>query len=65
MEKLLTPQEVADATGLTVRALAQMRYLGTGIPYRRLSARTIRYAESDVIAFVNAVRRTGTRESVA
>ena len=30
MEKLLTPLEVAEITGLSIGALAQMRYMGTG-----------------------------------
>jgi hypothetical protein len=62
MEKLLSPAEVADITGLTTGTLAQMRYLGTGPAYRRLSAKTIRYSVSDVESFVASARRVSTRE---
>lgn len=60
IEKLLKPESVAEITGLTEQALAQMRYRGTGPIYRALSARTIRYRESDVLAWIEASARTQT-----
>lgn len=60
IEKLLTPKDVSSITGLTVQALAQMRYRGTGPVYRQLSARAIRYREADVQAWIDASARTIT-----
>ena len=64
MEKLLTPLEVSDITGLSVGALATMRYVGNGPAFRRLSAKAIRYAPSDVEAFIESARRTQTGEQI-
>lgn len=60
MEKLLTPQEVAPMLGITVGALAQLRYAGKGPAYKRLSPRAIRYTEADVDAWVESSTRTCT-----
>jgi len=60
MEKLLTPQEVAPMLGITVGALAQLRYEGKGPAYKRLSPRAIRYTEADVESWVESRTRTGT-----
>ena len=62
MEVLLTPKAVSEITGVSVPALAQMRYRGTGPVYRALSARTIRYREADVQAWIDASARTQTGE---
>ncbi|GGL88569.1 hypothetical protein GCM10009706_29030 [Curtobacterium citreum] len=60
MESLLTPKQVGEIAGVTEPALAQMRYRGTGPVYRQLSARTIRYREADVQAWIDASARTQT-----
>ena len=60
MERLLTPSEVGEITGMSTQALAQQRYRGTGPVYRALSARTIRYSDSDVLAWIEASARTQT-----
>jgi len=65
MEKLLTPMEVAEITGLSIGHLAQFRYQGTGPAYRRLSAKAIRYTASDVQEFIDQSRRTQTGQAVA
>lgn len=65
MEKLLTPLEVAEITGLSIGALAQMRYTGTGPAYRRLSPKSIRYVPTDIEEFIAGARRTQTGQAVA
>lgn len=60
MEKLLTPQEVAPMLGMSVAALAQLRYTGKGPAYKALTPRKIRYTESDVADWVQSSTRTGT-----
>ncbi|MCS5511339.1 helix-turn-helix domain-containing protein [Curtobacterium flaccumfaciens pv. betae] len=62
MDILLTPKAVGEITGLSEAALAQMRYRGSGPVYRALSARTIRYREADVQAWIDASARTQTGE---
>jgi predicted DNA-binding transcriptional regulator AlpA len=61
-DRLLTPAQVSEWTGLSVDALAQQRFRGTGPRYRALTAKTIRYLESDVQAFIEASARTSTAE---
>ncbi|WP_412168793.1 helix-turn-helix transcriptional regulator [Curtobacterium flaccumfaciens pv. flaccumfaciens] len=60
MEVLLTPKAVSEIAGVSVAALAQMRYRGTGPVYRALTARTIRYREADVQAWIEASARKQT-----
>ncbi|TCL80183.1 MULTISPECIES: helix-turn-helix domain-containing protein [unclassified Rathayibacter] len=64
MEKLMSPEEVSEITGLTVSSLKNLRYRGTGPAYRRMSSRVIRYAESDVAAYIESARRTQTGQAV-
>lgn len=59
-EVLLTDEQVSAWTGISRGALRQLRYLGEGPRYRRLTPKTIRYLESDVSAWIEAAR-TGTR----
>lgn len=59
-ERLLSPQEVSDWTGLTTGNLAQLRYAGGGPKYLAPTPRTIRYRESDVQAWLDASERTST-----
>lgn len=61
-EVLLSPQEVSEWTGISVGQLANLRYLGTGAKYRALTAKHIRYAESDVQDWIDASTRTGTSD---
>lgn len=55
-ESLLTPAQVADMTGLTTGALAQLRYLNRGPDFYRLGPRTIRYARSEVQEWIHQSR---------
>ena len=55
-ETLLTPAQVAEMTGLTTGALAQLRYLNRGPDFYRLGPRTIRYARSEVQEWIRESR---------
>ena len=59
MKTLLTPAQVAELTGMSTGALAQLRYLGRGPAYFRLGPRTIRYELAEVLAWIEA-RRAST-----
>ena len=46
--RLLTPEDVADVTGLSVETLAQWRSQKRGIPYVKISRNCVRYRRSDL-----------------
>lgn len=50
---LMTPEEVAAYTGMSVQALAMLRYRGKGPKCLRPSQRVIRYRKHDVDTWVN------------
>jgi hypothetical protein len=54
--RLLAPGEVATLFGVTEGCLARWRSQGKSPAYHRIHGR-IRYAESDVQAFLDGVRR--------
>lgn len=62
-EDFIQPAAVAEMTGLTTAALAQLRYLGTGPRFYKPTPRTVLYRRSEVLAWVeaSAQTRTGTR----
>ena len=47
-EQLLTPAQAGDLLAMTTGALAQLRYLGTGPKFVRVSGRSIRYRPQDL-----------------
>ena len=47
-QRLLTPEQVADLTGLSTETLAQWRSQRRGIPYVKISRNCVRYRESDL-----------------
>jgi excisionase family DNA binding protein len=47
IDKLLTPAEVAELTGLSVETLAQWRSQRRGIPFVKISRNCVRYRQSD------------------
>lgn len=53
-EKLLTPAEFADLTGLKRQTLRKMRMAGRGPTFVTLSARCVRYPESKVAEWIAA-----------
>ena len=59
MERLVAPADLAEQFAVTVGQLAQMRYLGTGPEYVKVGTR-VRYAPSDVQAWLDAQRRART-----
>ncbi len=52
----LNEVEVAEITGRAVTTLRNDRHLRRGIPYLKISARTVRYKITDVINFMEARR---------
>ena len=59
MERLVAPADLAEKLSVTIGQLAQMRYLGTGPEYVKVGTR-VRYAPSDVQAWLDAQRRART-----
>lgn len=59
MERLIAPADLAEQLSVTIGQLAQMRYLGTGPEYVKVGTR-VRYAPSDVQAWLDAQRRART-----
>lgn len=53
--RYLTPVEAGDYLGLSRGTLANMRSMGTGPSYVR-RGRIVRYAEGDLVAFLEAGR---------
>ena len=47
LDRLLTPADVAELTGLSVETLAQWRSQRRGIPYVKLARNCVRYRQSD------------------
>jgi predicted DNA-binding transcriptional regulator AlpA len=61
--ELLTPKEVSEWTGISVAALAQLRYLGTGPRFVKPTAKTVLYIREHVESWLlECVQiRTGER----
>ena len=55
MSNLLTPEEVAEVTGLSKGTLAQWRSQKRGIPYLKIG-RVVRYDPSEVQAYLERCR---------
>lgn len=62
MQTLLTPAEVSEWTGLTIGALAQLRYKGTGPKFVKMTPRTVRYFRADVQRWLEDSVRSSTAE---
>ncbi len=52
--RLLTPDQVAAFTGLSVETLAQWRSQRRGIPFLKLSRNCVRYRQCDLDAWLDA-----------
>ncbi|MGH9344511.1 MAG: helix-turn-helix transcriptional regulator [Terriglobia bacterium] len=46
--RLLTPEDVADVTGLSTETLAQWRSQRRGIPFIKISRNCVRYRQQDL-----------------
>ncbi|MFE7719590.1 helix-turn-helix transcriptional regulator [Nocardia rhizosphaerihabitans] len=57
---LATPREVAAYTGLTEPALAQLRYLGRGPKFLKITGRHVRYRWEDIEAWLESSTRQST-----
>ncbi|ANJ25720.1 hypothetical protein ATC03_02020 [Agromyces aureus] len=57
---LLTPREVSEWTGLSMGALAQLRYKGLGPSFIKLTPKTVRYIPEQVEAWIEESVRTQT-----
>jgi predicted DNA-binding transcriptional regulator AlpA len=54
----LNEKEVAAITGRAVSTLRNERFMRKGLPYLKIGGRSIRYKNSDVIAFMEGRRIT-------
>jgi len=57
-KRYLNEKEVAAITGRAISTLRNERFMRKGIPYYKVSQRTIRYKTEDVIAFMEGRRIT-------
>ena len=61
MEKeFIQPEAVSEITGLSVGALAQLRYTGQGPRFYKPTKRTVLYKRHEVIEWVESTARTRT-----
>lgn len=59
----IDPDTASDIAGLSVAALAQLRYRGDGPRFYKPTARTVRYKRSEVIAWIEGSARTSTNRT--
>jgi len=59
-EEFIHPVDVAEITGLTVAALAQLRYLGKGPRFYKPTPRKVLYRRHEVIEWVEASAQSRT-----
>ena len=63
--ELLTPEQAGQILSMSSHSLAQMRYVGNGPAYVKISAKTIRYRRTDLEAWLQARTRTRTRAAAS
>ena len=59
-QQLMTIPEVAAYTRMTKGALANLRYIGAGPAYLKLTAKSLVYRRDTIDAWLDAAERTGT-----
>lgn len=59
-DPLWTPQQAGEYLTLSVPALAQLRYMGTGPRYIKLTAKAVRYRKTDIDQWVEDRARDRT-----
>lgn len=52
--EFIQPSEVVDLTGLSLAALAQLRYHGNGPRFYKPTPRTVLYKREEVLAWIEA-----------
>lgn len=60
--QLLTPAAAGAQLGLTAAALARLRYTGGGPAFIKLTAKAVRYQQSDLDAWIAGKKRANTRD---
>jgi predicted DNA-binding transcriptional regulator AlpA len=53
LPRLLTAEDIAEITGLSVETLAQWRSQRRGIPFLKISRNVVRYRQSDLDAWLS------------
>ncbi|NNC12830.1 hypothetical protein HII28_13195 [Planctomonas sp. JC2975] len=56
----MQPAEVEEITGISIGALAQLRYHGAGPRFYKPTPRTVLYRRDEVLAWIEASARTKT-----
>lgn len=59
-DEYLHPADVSGLTGVSVGALAQLRYQGTGPKFYKPTPRTVLYKRSEVLDWIEGSARTST-----
>jgi predicted DNA-binding transcriptional regulator AlpA len=59
-EEFIQPTVVREITGLSIAALAQLRYQGRGPRFYKPTPRTVLYKRSEVVAWVEASAQNQT-----
>lgn len=63
-EDFIQPAAVVEITGLSIAALAQLRYQGKGPRFYKPTPRTVLYRRNEVIAWVEASAQSRTGSPV-
>ena len=61
-DPVLTPVEAAKFINMTPRFLAMRRYKGGGPPHIRISRTRVMYLKSDLVAWIDGLRRESTSD---
>lgn len=62
-QEFIQPAEVTEITGLSIAALAQLRYQGRGPRFYKPTPRTVLYKRAEVVAWVEGSAQTSTNRS--
>jgi predicted DNA-binding transcriptional regulator AlpA len=62
-QEFIQPAEVTEITGLSIAALAQLRYQGRGPRFYKPTPRTVLYKRAEVIDWVEASAQTSTHRT--
>lgn len=62
LDRLVNEREAAEFLGYTIRALQNWRVRGGGPVFVKVSERSVRYRRRDLMAWIEAKRRTSTSD---